>query len=315
MKPDLSVIVVNWNTLERLRACLRSLDEHLSSVRHEVIVIDNASSDGSPEMVETEFPAVRLVRNEENVGFGRANNQAMRLADGTWFLLLNSDTELLDESVAELFREVRETSDIGVAHCRLIFPDGRLQHSAYRFPSLPVELVENLGLYKLLPRKTAGRLLLSGYWDYSEETDVDWVAGAFMLMPREVFDRTGGFDERLFMYGEDLEWCLRIHENGWRVRYFPKASIRHWDHASAAIRWGDERVALCMSTQRDVDRDRNGALHASAIIVVRVIGTSLRVVYYSVRRRRGPRAESYNTMYEYSCRALRALLPLVSPRR
>jgi GT2 family glycosyltransferase len=127
MKPDLSVIVVNWNTLERLRACLRSLDEHLSSVRHEVIVIDNASNDGSPDMVETDFPAVRLVRNEENVGFGRANNQAMRVADGTWFLLLNSDTELLDESVAELFREVRETSDIGVAHCRLIFRDGRLQ--------------------------------------------------------------------------------------------------------------------------------------------------------------------------------------------
>jgi GT2 family glycosyltransferase len=313
--PQLSVIIVNWNTVERLRVCLRSLAEHLGDVPHEVLVVDNASSDGSPDMVDVEFPAVRLIRNQENVGFGRANNQAMHVANGDWFLLLNSDTALLDKSVGELFQRIRDQRDIGVAHCRLILPDGRLQHSAYRFPNLRIELVENLALYKLLPRKTAGRLLLSGYWDYAEETDVDWVAGAFMLMPRDVFDRIGGFDERLFMYGEDLEWCLRIHEHGWRVRYFPQAQIKHWDHTSADIRWGDERIALCMVTQRDVFRDRHGWFHAWALMAVRALGACLRLAYYSVRRLGGRQAESYGAMYAYSSQALRALLPLLLPRR
>src|SRR5215211_924229 len=105
--PDLSVVIVSWNTREHLRDCLASLEEHLGAVSHEVLVVDNDSSDGSPEMVTEEFPEVRLIRNEDNVGFGRANNQAMRLARGDWFLLLNSDTLLPNASVAALFETVR----------------------------------------------------------------------------------------------------------------------------------------------------------------------------------------------------------------
>ena len=313
--PDLSVIVVNWNTRERLRECLASIEAHLCGVPHEVLVVDNDSSDGSPEMVEESFPGVRLIRNAENVGFGRANNQAMRVARGRWFMLLNSDAVLVDDSVAALFEQVQEDDGIGVAHCRLEFPDGRLQHSAYPFPTLATAAVENLGFYKLMPEKRAGSMLLSGYWDYAEERDVDWVAGAFMLMPRDVFERTGGFDERLFMYGEDLEWCYRIRDAGWRIRYYPQARVKHYDHASSEIRWGDERVALCLQRQRDIYRERNGRLKTSAFMGIGVLGAALRTAYYSVRALGGKRAEAYGEMRRHTALALRIQLGMLRPRR
>jgi asparagine synthase (glutamine-hydrolysing) len=315
---DLSVIVVNWNTRERLRECLASVREHLSSVDHEVIVVDNASGDGSPEMVAEVFPDVRLIRNQENVGFGRANNQAMLQAGGRWLLLLNSDTEVLDGSVASLFRRLQhDENGIGVAHCKLVLPDGRLQHSVYRFPSLRVAFVESLGLYKLLPEQTAGSVLLAGYWDQAEERDVDWVSGAFMLMPRVVFEQTGGFDERFFMYGEDLEWCYRIRDRGWRIRYYPEAAVRHSDHASSEIRWGDERVFRSLKSQRDIYRERHGRVRTAAFMALGVAGALLRTGYYSLRRRLagGARAQAYAEMQRYTALSLRILLSLILGRR
>src|SRR3954452_829522 len=311
MNPALSVIVVNWNTEALLRGCLASLRQHLASVEHEVIVVDNASTDGSPDMVANEFPEVRLVRNEENVGFGRANNQAMRVAHGDWLLLLNSDTELFDGSVAALFDQVRLEPRIGVAHCRLLFADGRQQFTTYPFPSLNTAAIENLGLYKLMSKRRAGERLLSGYWDYDEERDVDWVAGAFMLLPRQVFEEVGGFDESIFMYGEDLEWCQRIRDNGWRIRFYPQAAITHFDHSSSDIRWGEERIAICLRGQRDLYERRAGGLRARALIAMGVLGASLRLAYYSARTWIGPRRAAYREMRRHSTIALRALLPLI----
>jgi GT2 family glycosyltransferase len=312
--PQLSVVIVNWNTRQRLYDCLASLREHMAAVDHEVIVVDNASSDGSPDMVAQEFPHVRLVRNSDNVGFGRANNQAMRIARGEWFLLLNSDTELFDDSVAGLVEHVRSENNLGVAHCRLLFGDGRQQHSTYAFPTLKTALIEDLGFYKLLPRHRAGELLLSGYWDYDEERDVDWVAGAFMLMPREVFEATGGFDERLFMYGEDLEWCQRIRDHGWRIRFYPQAALTHFDHSSSEIRWGDERIAICLQRQRDIYAERSGPTRAKALVALHVLGAVMRTSYYSVRSVVGPRASAYQVMKRSSSQALSALLPLLVRR-
>jgi GT2 family glycosyltransferase len=313
--PDLSVVIVNWNTRELIRNCLASLARHLLGVDHEVIVVDNASHDGSPEMIAADFPDVRLIRNAENVGFGAANNQAMRLARGKWFLLLNSDTELVDDSVARLFARVRTAPGLGVAHCRLRFPDGRLQHSAYRFPSVRLALFEGTGIYKLLPRR-AGAILLGGYWDYEDERDVDWVAGAFMLLPREVFAQTGGFDERLFMYGEDLEWCYRIRDLGWRIRYYPDAALVHVDHASSEIRWGDERVALCLRRQRDIYAERRGDLRATVLMAIGVVSTALRTGYYAARiAAGGPRSDAYRQMQRHQRSALRIMLSLTLNRR
>lgn len=295
--PALTVLIVNWNTRALLRDCLASVETHLGDVSHEVIVVDNASADGSAEMVATDFPHVRLLRNPENTGFGAANNQGMSVAAGDWLLLLNSDTLLVDDSVARLFAEVRPRKDLGVAQCRLRLPDGRVQTSAHRFSSLRIAVLENLGLYKLLGRRRAGHRLLGGYWDHDEERDVDWVTGAFMLVPRVVFEQTGGFDERLFMYGEDMEWCQRISDAGYGVRFFPQAEIVHRHHASAEMLYGEERVALCLRRQHDLFRERHGARRARLFMAVGLIGAWLRAAWYSARARSGgPRAGSYRTM-------------------
>jgi len=322
-RPALSVVIVNWNTKDRLRSCLDSVVERLTSLQHEVIVVDNASEDGSAEMVVETFPQVRLIRNKANVGFGAASNQAMRASRGRWLLLLNSDTVLIDDSVAGLVatldrdrRETGEMADVGIAHCRLIYPDGRLQHTAYRFPSTRRALFEALGLYKLTPAGRAADVLLAGYWDHAEERDVDWVAGAFMLLPRTVFEATGGFDERFFMYGEDLEWCYRIRDRGWRVRFFPRATIVHHDHQSADLKWGDERIARCLKTERDVYAGRYGKAAAAALLLSRLLGQTLRVAYYSVRvRLPGRRASSYEPMHRYAVISARALAALALGRR
>ena len=167
-----------------------------------------------------------------------------------------------------------------------------------------------------MPEERAGSVLLSGYWDYGEEREVDWVAGAFMLLPRKVFEETGGFDESLFMYGEDMEWCYRIRDRGWQIRYYPDASIVHFDHTSADIRWGQERIALCLRRQRDIYTSRAGRLRGAALIGILVAGALLRTAYYTARVWLGGKkasayvAEKQNAMY-----TLKALFALATERR
>ncbi|PYQ22725.1 MAG: asparagine synthase (glutamine-hydrolyzing) [Acidobacteria bacterium] len=307
--PDLSVIVVNWNTRDILRDCLASVARHLSSVSHEVILVDNASSDGSAEMVAREFPRARLIRNPENVGFARANNQAMRAARGSWFLLLNSDARLVDDSVAALLARVRAEPKLGVAHCRLVFEDGRLQHTTYRFPALGLTLLEGLGLYKLLPPARRAATLLGGHWSQDEERDVDWVAGAFMTLPREVFDATGGFSEEYFMYGEDMEWCYRIRDAGYRIRYYPQATVIHRDHSSADLRWGERRVTLCIEHQLQIYAKRHGRHRGRLYRAASAAGSLFRLAYFSARSLvAGSDAEYHRGMRRYSWLSLRAFV-------
>jgi GT2 family glycosyltransferase len=309
--PDLSVIIVNWNTRDILRDCLKSVETHLDTVRHETIVVDNASSDGSAEMVAKDFPSVRLICNAENVGFARANNQAMSAARGGWFLLLNSDTLLIDDSVVGLFARVRGEAGLGIAHCRLMMPDFRPQYTTYRFPSIKLAVLEEFGLYKFLPRSKRGEVLLSGYWDQNEERDVDWVAGSFMLLPRQVFEETGGFSEAYFMYGEDMEWCFRIRDRGWRIRYYPEASIVHRDHSSSDVRWGGRPIATCLQRQADIYVKRYGRFKGHVYNLVRMAGALLRVAYFSAKDIIGGSQDDYcRRMRSYYLVCFRALAAL-----
>lgn len=315
-RPDLSVVVVSWNTSALLRECLASIGVHLKAIDHEIVVVDNASSDDSADMVATGFPSVHLLRNPDNRGFGVANNQGMLKAKGRWLLLLNSDAALTDGSVAALVSRVRDDPRVGLAHCRLRLPDGRLQHSVYRFPSLRLALLEDLGLRKLMPSRRAGELLLGAYWDYTAERDVDWVAGAFMLLPREVFVITGGFDEQLFMYGEDLEWCHRIRTYGWTIRFFPQAELLHRDHASADLRFGSEREALCELRRQDFYVFQHGRIAGAAYLSVRLVGAALRVLYYRLRGSiGGPGAANYRDMRPNVDATFRAVLGAATGRR
>jgi GT2 family glycosyltransferase len=292
--PKLSIIIVNWNTSEITRNCLASVRAHAPHLDCETILVDNASADDSVERIRAEFPEVRLIENTENLGFGRANNQAMRIARGRYFLLLNSDTLLIDGSLQRWVALLDREPAIGITGCKLLFEDLRLQSSCSRFPSLRVAMLEELMLYKLLPRRLRGELLLGGYWAHDHERDVDCVWGAAMLVRREVFEQTGGFDERYFMYGEDLEWCMRARDRGWRVTFTPVARIVHLDHRSSEKLYGDSRINLCLQRYYEIYRERSGGAAMSVLFVVKAIGAALRALYLGARARtRQGRAQVY----------------------
>jgi asparagine synthase (glutamine-hydrolysing) len=303
--PRLSIVIVNWNTRDITRDCLSSIRKWMRSVPYEVILVDNASSDGSADMVRREFPEVRLIANTENVGFGRANNQAMRVARGEFFFLLNSDTLLIDDSVDRFVELVASEPDVGIAGCRLLNEDRTTQSSCGRFPSLGVALVEELMLYKLLSRRHQGELLLGGYWPHDRARDVDAVWGAAMMVRRKVFEETGGFDERIFMYGEDLDWCMRVHARGWRIRFRPECEIVHLDHRSSAQRYGDMRIDLSLQRGYDIYRARAGSLATAALMSVKTVGALIRIAYFGYRARRpGPNQGYYASQTAFYQRVL-----------
>jgi GT2 family glycosyltransferase len=228
---DLSVIVLNYNTRVNLRACLQSLERPPSS---EVLVVDNASSDGSADMVEAEFPWVRLIRSPRNGGFAYGNNQALRVATGEAILLLNPDTLVPRGGIAGLMRVLDEQPEAGVVGPRLLRPDGSMHLACRRsFPTPEVAFYRIVGLSRMFPSNPRfGRYNLT-FIDPTLPIEVDSVCGACMLVRRSVVEQVGLLDERFFMYGEDLDWCLRARAAGWTVRYEPSVVVEH-QHGAAS---------------------------------------------------------------------------------
>ena len=221
-EPLVSAIIVSWNTRELLAAAVRSL--LAATPQPEVIVVDNGSRDGSVAMVRREFPQVRLLVNEVNRGFAAANNQGMAAARGRYFLLLNSDAALRRGALRTMVAYAEAHPRVGVVGARLLFPDGRWQAEGSPFPSLRDEFLRMLGL---------DRLWAVGVERGDRPYETDWVQGAAMLVRREVWEETGGFDESFFMYGEEVEWCARIKAAGWSVVVVPQAEIIH--HGGASV--------------------------------------------------------------------------------
>jgi GT2 family glycosyltransferase len=248
---DLSVIVVSWNVRDLLRRCLRSLegapgfelvqagdglDPHEVEVpgrRLEIVVVDNGSGDGSPEMVRAEFPAVRLVANGENRGFTAANNQGLALSRGRRLLLLNPDAEVVGDALAIMVDYVDEHAGVGVLGPQLRYPDGSQQSSRRRFPTFATALVESTVIQEWWPDNG----LLRRYYMADTPDDavqpVDWVVGACLLVRREAYEQVGGLDEGFFMYSEELDWCRRIKSAGWDVVYLPTATVIHHEGKSS----------------------------------------------------------------------------------
>lgn len=226
--PPLSVVVVNRNTRDVLRACLVSLLPAIESQIAEIIVVDNGSSDGSPQMVTKEFPLVRLIALPSNVGFAIANNIGMREARGRYFLVLNSDTEIIGDAIRQIVEFMDSHPDVGALGPKLLNTDGTLQYSCRRFPSFRTALFHRYSLMtKLFPRNRFSSEYLMTDVGHDKTMDVDWVSGAALVVRREVFEKVGGFDEGFFMYAEDVDWCYRIKQAGWRVVYLPEAKILH----------------------------------------------------------------------------------------
>ncbi|MSP11794.1 MAG: glycosyltransferase family 2 protein [Chloroflexi bacterium] len=227
---SLSIIIISWNTRDLLAKCLASVYNPRPAASFEVIVVDNASSDGSPEMVKTQFPQVRILENSQNLGFARANNQAIRASQGRYILLLNSDTIVTPHAVQMLLDCMQTHPQAGVCGPMLINANATFQASFNDFPNLFTEIIHLLGV--------APRLLSRSYPSY-ELTDsrqlraVDWVGGACFMIRRACIDQVGLLDESFIMYGEEVDWCYRIRQHGWEVIYQPDARIIHLGGQSA----------------------------------------------------------------------------------
>lgn len=229
---DVSIIIVNWNTRDILRDCLRSVYDQTQDISFEVIVVDNASNDSSPAMIKTQFPQVILVENLKNKGFAAANNQGMTVAKGRYVLLLNSDTVVLDNAVAKTVAFADSHSEAAVIGCRVLNPNRTLQPTCFMFPFLLNIFLGSTYLYKLFPKsKFFGREQMT-WWDRSNVMGVDVVTGCFMLVRRKALEQIGSMDERFFMYGEETDWCYRFKKAGWKILFTPDAEIIHLGGAS-----------------------------------------------------------------------------------
>ncbi len=226
---DLSVIILNFNTLAVTRACLASIKRSkLSGYTMEVIVCDNASTDGSDAMVTKEFPEVTFIQNGKNVGFAAGNNPGIKKSKGRYILLLNSDTEVEADTFTAMIKFMDEHPRAGAATCKLNLPDGSMDPACHRgFPTPWVAFTYVAKLEKLFPKTRAFGEYHQGYKNLHTPHEVDCISGAFFMVRREAVRDVGGLDEDYFMYAEDIDWAYRIKHAGWQIWYCPMVSILH----------------------------------------------------------------------------------------
>lgn len=235
-----AVAVVSWNTRELLARCLHSLADDAARGTAEVWVVDNASADGSAQLVADSFPWVRLIASQTNLGFGSAVNAVAERTRSCWIAPANADIELRPGALEALLSEGRRHAGAGALAPRLVLPDGSTQHSVFPFPTIPFTLAFLLGA-------TERSRLASSYWclgpgfDPVRSREVWWAVGAFLLVRRQAWDEVGGFSPEQWMYAEDLDLGWRLHRAGWRTRYVPEALVCHAESAATSSAWGEQR--------------------------------------------------------------------------
>ncbi len=226
---DVSVVVISWRMKELLQAMLESVLRHTQGVTYEVIVVDNDSRDGTPEAVGTVFCDVRLISNTENRGVAPARNQAFRIAEGRYIVTLDADMILNENSLKTMMNFMDATPDAGLCGCKLTFPDGTVQPSCRRFPTFYAQLLRRLQAFTLVRRSKTLRFHEMAEWDRSETREVDYVIGACQFIRKAAMDEVGMLDEDIFYGPEDVDYCLRMKQKGWKVYYYPGTKIVHYE--------------------------------------------------------------------------------------
>jgi GT2 family glycosyltransferase len=258
---DVSIIVVNWNGRGLLARCLQCVEATVKQALYEIIVVDNASTDGSQEMVKRDFPNTRLIENTKNVGFAKANNQGMEIAQGRYLLLLNSDAFVKVGTIDTMVAFMDSHTDAGMGACKLLYEDGTVQPSCSRFPSLETEFYTAVGLEKLFPNSRIFGKYLMRYWDHNDLREVDVILGAFMLVRREVVEQIGKMDENFFMYSEEVDWCYRCKQAGWKIYATPATEAIHiWGGTSQQVKV--EMLTHMYRSRVQYFRKHYGRLHA-----------------------------------------------------
>lgn len=275
-----TVVIISWNTRELLAQCIRSVRQTCDASDTAILVADNASVDGSPEMLEREFPDVRLLRNPDNLGFAAANNQAVATCDSPYVLLLNSDAQLTAGALQALLSTAEAQPRAAVVGASVYYPDGRFQASFAAFPSFGQELLMLSGL---------GRLLY-GPWYPNQTADpqhaarrVDWVSGACMLVRRAAFTEVGGFDNRFFLYAEEVDLCYTLRQRAWETWYTPAARVLHVGSASSSGRALEREAQLYRSRVRFFSK-HYGDGAAAALRALMLAVTAIKIPAHGLAR-------------------------------
>lgn len=242
---DLSIVIVSYNTLDMLRDCLLSIKKAVKPKNGlEVIVVDNNSTDGSVSMVRKEFPDVKLIAGKKNIGFAAANNRGVKISDGKYLLFLNSDTKVYKESLAKPLKYLKNHPEVGAITVKLVLANGKLDPDNHRgFPTPWTSLTHFAGLSKLFPNSRLFNNYYQSYRNFSSIHAIDVTAGSYMMMPRKLFEKLGGWDETYFFYGEDIDLSCRIRETGKKIIYYPKAEVLHYKGVSSGIRKESAKIS------------------------------------------------------------------------
>lgn len=234
--PDLTISIVNSNNRAMLERCLRSIQASRHAVTYELIVVDNASTDGSVEMLRREFPQVLVLENKERKGFSANHNRALERGTGRYVLILNDDTEIEPDCFERMVAFMDAHPEAGACGAKLLNPDGSLQRTANRFPTLTFGIFEALGLDGRFPNNPVQRHSVYAEWDRASTREVDAVSGAALLVRREAMAQAGPLDPNYFLYSEEVDWCYRLHKHGWKIYYVADARVIHYGGQSTAAR-------------------------------------------------------------------------------
>jgi GT2 family glycosyltransferase len=242
-KVDLSVIILNYNTRDFLRQCLQSIKK-TQGIAPEVMVVDNASTDGSAVMVKENFPEVKLIVNQKNIGFAAGNNQGVKKAKGKYILFLNPDTLVQPETLKTMVDYLKKHPRTGAATCRVELTNGQLDYACHRgFPTPWNALAYFSGLAKLFPQNKLFNGYTLNYLSLKKTHEIDSACGAFLMVRREAGEESHWWDEDYFWYGEDLDFCYRLKEKGWRIDYVPQTKIIHHKGAASGIKKHSQKIA------------------------------------------------------------------------
>ncbi|MEM4230341.1 MAG: glycosyltransferase family 2 protein [Candidatus Pacearchaeota archaeon] len=242
---ELSIIIVSYNTKEFLKRCLISIKKSdLSSEKYEIIIVDNASSDGTIDEIKKTFPDVFIIKNEYNLGFSKANNIGVKKSRGELLLFLNPDTEVEKDTLSYMVSFMKKHKDAGASTCFVKLPSGRLDEGAHRgFPTPWNSFCHFTGLSKFFPRSKIFSGYTMGWLDLKTEHEVDAVVGAFMMVRRNAGDQVNWWDEDYFFYGEDLDFCYKLKEKKWKIYFTPQVAVLHHKGISGGIKKHSKRIS------------------------------------------------------------------------
>ncbi len=234
---DVSIIIVSYNTKDILQKCIQSIYDSVISAAFEIIVVDNASLDGSSEMIKNEFKEIILIENKENIGFAAANNMGIKKSEGSFLLFLNSDTNVYRGSVDVVLTFLKNNSTTGAATCRVELPDGKIDDASHRgFPTPWNSFSHFSGLSRMFPKTKIFAGYSLGHLDTSINHEIDACAGAYMMVRRVAGEQVGWWDEDYFFYGEDIDFCYRLRQMNWKIWYVPSIKILHYKGVSGGIK-------------------------------------------------------------------------------